>query len=110
VESVADTAAREQGKDIIARQSDGRLLWVTVKGFPERSANVQARHWFAGALLDMARYRDESEDALLGMGLPQGFQTYEGLIERTRRVRNFLRFDVFWVTANGLVERQRAAA
>jgi hypothetical protein len=103
VQSAADTASRQQGKDIVARSPDGQNLWVTVKGFPEKSKNVQARHWFAGALHDLARYRDESPDAVLAIGLPRGFTTYERLISRSQAVRRFLGYRVYWVGADGKV-------
>jgi hypothetical protein len=103
VRSEADTASRQQGKDIVASGPDGRVLWVTVKGFPERSKSTQARHWFAGAHHDLARYRNESKEALLAMGLPHGFKTYEGLIQRDDAVRRFLGYRVYWVRADGTV-------
>lgn len=103
IDSEADTASRQQGKDIIARAPKGDVLWVTVKGFPEKSSNVQARHWFAGALLDLALYRDQDANALLAMGLPAGFSTYEGLVARTKAIRGFLHYGVFWVNADGAV-------
>ncbi len=103
VHSSSDTATRQQGKDIVAVERDGRTLWVTVKGFPEKSKNVQARHWFAGALLDLARYKDENANASLAMGLPHGFSTYEGLIRRTDAVRKFLGYSVYWVRSDGTV-------
>ena len=76
---------------------------MTVKGFPEKSKNVQARHWFAGAFLDLARYKDEDANASLAMGLPRGFATYEGLVRRTDAVRRFLGYTVYWVCADGTV-------
>ncbi len=103
VQSAADTASRQQGKDIIATRQDNRTLWVTVKGFPEKSKNTQARHWFAGALHDLARYRDEDARAVLAMGLPHGFTTYESLIRRNAAVRKFLGYSVYWVSADGAV-------
>ena len=105
VHSASDTAIRQQGKDIIASDAHGRTVWVTVKGFPEKSKNTQARHWFAGALLDLARYKDENEDALLAMGLPKGFTTYETLVRRTSSVRKYLGYAIYWVNANGTVLR-----
>lgn len=104
VQSEADTASRQQGKDIVARNADGRVLWVTVKGFPEKSKNTQARHWFAGVLHDLARYRSEDSSAFLAMGLPYGFKTYEGLIKRDDAVRRFLGYRVCWVGADGTVK------
>jgi len=103
IQSEADTASREQGKDIVARGPQGELLWVTVKGFPERSKSVQARHWFAGAHHDLARYRNEDSNVLLAMGLPHGFKTYEGLVKRDDPVRRFLSYRVFWVEVDGTV-------
>jgi hypothetical protein len=103
IESEADTASRQQGKDIIARDPAGRLLWVTVKGFPNKSKYTQAAHWLAGALHDLSRYRDEDEKALLAMGLPAGFKTYEGLVSRHKTVRRLLAYKVYWVGPDGTV-------
>ena len=105
VHSESDTISRQQGKDIVARADDGRAVWVTVKGFPEKSKNIQARHWFAGALLDLARYRGEDPGVSLAMGLPRGFTTYEGLVKRTGAVRQFLGYSVYWVQSDGTVIR-----
>jgi hypothetical protein len=57
VHSESDTITRQPGKDIVATDCSGRTVWVTVKGFPDKSRNVQARHWFAGALLDRTLQR-----------------------------------------------------
>ena len=103
INSTADTASRQHGKDIVARTADGRTLWVTVKGFPEKSKNPQARHWFDGALGDLTRYRDEDSNVLLAMGLPRGLSTYEGLLKRTQTVRKSLAYAVYWVSADGAV-------
>ena len=107
IQSEADTASRQQGKDIVARGADGRILWVTVKGFPEKSKNPQARHWFAGALHDLTRYRDEDESAVLAMGLPHGFTTYEALMKRHLAVRQFLAYQVYWVQQDGSVRVEK---
>ena len=109
IQSEADTASRQQGKDIVAKSSDGRVVWITVKGFPEKSKNTQARHWFAGALHDLTRYRDEDEKAVLAMGLPHGFTTYEGLIKRHIAVRQFLAYQVYWVHKDGTVRVETPA-
>jgi hypothetical protein len=103
VQSEADTASRQHGKDIVARSPEGRLLWVTVKGFPERSKNPQARHWFQGALHDLTLYHNEDSNAVLAMGLPRGFTTYEGLLKRDVLVRRFLGYRVYWVGRDGTV-------
>lgn len=104
--SEAETASRQPGKDIVALDTDGRPLWVTVKGWPEGSPNVQARHWFAGALLDLALYRTQDAGPRLAMGLPRGFTTYEGLVKRTADTLHFLGCHVFWVAEDGTVTRE----
>ena len=37
ITTVADTKTRESGKDIEAIKPDGKILWVSVKGWPEKS-------------------------------------------------------------------------
>lgn len=101
IESESDTATRAQGKDVVARDAQGAIPWVTVKGFPDKSKNTQARHWFAGALMDLARYKDEDHTASLAMALPHGFTTYENLLDRTKRTRSFFSYHVFWVHEDG---------
>jgi hypothetical protein len=106
IQSQANTAAREQGKDIVAIDKDGAALWISVKGFPESSPNIQARHWFSGALLDLALYRGESDKPRLALGFPAGFTTYENLVKRTKATLGFLGCHVFWVSQNGAVTRE----
>lgn len=104
--SQANTSTREQGKDIEANDADGSLLWITVKGFPEKSKNVQARHWFAGTLLDLALYKDQNPEARLAIGLPRGFSTYENLVRRVRYTLALLGCHIFWVSESGAVTRE----
>lgn len=70
IDSVPKTAARTPSVDIAAHRDTGPSLWVTVKGYPMMGAYVQARHWFAGALLDIALARpphyDIHQDHLTG--------------------------------------------
>jgi hypothetical protein len=82
ITAYANTQARESGKDIRAIAHDGAVLWVTVKGYPQKSSHTQARHWFAGALFDVIMYKEEDSTARLGIGLPAGFTTYHNLAER----------------------------
>jgi hypothetical protein len=98
--SSADTASRAAGKDIVATK-DGETLWVSVKGWPEKSANVQARHWFSGALFDLVMYRTESQQPRLAVGLPDGFATYRNLLPRVRWLQERLPFEVFFVSEGG---------
>lgn len=106
VQSEANTSIRERGIDIEAVDIDGSPLWISVKGFPEKSANTQARHWFAGALLDLALYKDKNPKARLAVGLPSGFSTYENLVKRVRNTLAFLGCHIFWVTERGTVTRE----
>lgn len=80
--SVADTARRAQGTDILAER-DGRRLLVEVKGWPsttyargERAGQpkptqptLQAAHWFADGLTSVIR-RGRDATALLALALP----------------------------------------
>jgi hypothetical protein len=106
IEKVVDTATKEAGVDIVASSPDGRPLWISVKGFPEKSAYVQARHWFAGAVLDMVLYRNERADVDLAIGLPAGFPTYEALVARTSWLRAAIPFSVYWAAEAGGVTVQ----
>jgi hypothetical protein len=103
IESVVDTSTKEPGTDIIARSSEGRTLWVSVKGFPQKSSYTQARHWFAGALLDMVLYRAEDADVDLAIALPEGFATYKALVARTVWLRAAVPFSVYWAAESGKV-------
>lgn len=99
--SAADTAAKTAGKDIIA-QRGGQQLWVSVKGYPAGTTRTnpptQARHWFAKAVFDLVMYRDQSDDALLALGLPDGFATYANLSNRVNWLRKQLPFSIYWVS------------
>jgi hypothetical protein len=108
---VADTARREAGKDIEAL-SDGVSLWVTVKGFPVRTPKTppetQAPHWFASALLDIVRWRQETSTAQLAIALPV-YPTYERLAESTTWLETAAPFRYLWVTELGDVMNNSSA-
>ena len=103
IEQEANTATREAGKDIVATDPDGRTVWVSVKGFPERSLHVQARHWFAGALFDLILYRHERPDVRLALAFPDGFTTYTALAARTAWLRTSMPFTIYWIAESGTV-------
>jgi hypothetical protein len=103
IEQEANTATREAGKDIVATDHDGMAVWVSVKGFPERSTHVQARHWFAGALFDLVLYRNERPDVRLALAFPDGFTTYRSLAARTAWLRTAMPFTIYWVSESGEV-------
>jgi hypothetical protein len=106
IRSVADTLARTPGKDIVAVDVDGRELWVSVKGYPDKSPNIQARHWFAGAVFDLVLYRGESVEPRLALGLPDGFATYHNLAARIAWLRTTMPFTIYWVTPSGEVRAE----
>jgi hypothetical protein len=103
--STADTAAKAPGIDVIAERG-GQELWVSVKGYPEKSAPVQAGHWFAGAIFDLVRYRNERSDLQLAIALPDGFTRYRNLVPRCAWLRQTMPFHVYWVHERGTVRRE----
>ena len=100
IRSVADTASRVSGVDIIAVTAEGKEHWISVKGYPDKSSNVQARHWFSGAVFDLILYHGEKPDAQLGIALPDGFATYRNLLPQIKWLKDKLSFQVYWVSEN----------
>lgn len=103
IKSVADTASRTQGKDIVASSASGRELWISVKGYPKNSANVQARHWFAGAIFDLILYHGENPNVELAIALPDNYITYLNLANRVIWLRNSMPFRIYWIDYQGNV-------
>jgi len=102
VTRTADTANRERGKDIEAVGTGGQRLWVTVKGYPEKSPDQQARHWFAEVVYDLVRYRTGDQTVLLGAGLPSQ-KTFKKLAARIAWLKRELPFQFYWVQEDGSV-------
>lgn len=100
IRSVADTASREHGKDIVALAPDGNELWISVKGFPDngKRSSTQARHWFSYAIFDLVLYRGASSTAKLALALPEGFTTYANLSPRVEWLKQTMPFEIFWVS------------
>jgi hypothetical protein len=82
---------------------DGNELWISVKGYPEKSHHVQARHWFSGALFDLILYHGENPKARLGIALPDDFTTYENLVPRIKWLKESMPFQIYWVNESGSV-------
>jgi hypothetical protein len=103
IRSVADTASRQQGKDIIAERN-GTPLWITVKGYPKDTsktpASTQAGHGFKQAIFDIIEYRGESEIAELGVALPD-FRRYRSLAKKIDWFQSVAKFSYYWVRKNG---------
>lgn len=106
---VVDTASKAAGVDVIAVK-DGRELWITVKGYPEgkgkTSPSTQCWHWFAHAMWDVARYRDERPDIAIGVGLPDGLATYLTMARKAEWLRTTAPFAFFWVEEDGTVRKR----
>ena len=103
---VADTGAREKGKDIEAKGPSG-VVWVTAKGYPRETPKTrpqtQAGHWFSGALFDIICWRGENSEAELAMALPD-FPPYRNLAQRVSWLKSAARFRFIWVCEDGEVE------
>jgi hypothetical protein len=105
IRSVADTASRKPGKDIVAERK-GKPIWITVKGYPEGTSkthpSTQAGHWFKQAVFDIIEYRGESEIAELGIALPD-FPRYRSLAQRINWFQPVAEFAYYWVRESGEV-------
>jgi hypothetical protein len=114
--SVADTARREQGIDIVAERDGARLL-VEVKGWPsttyargERAGQpkptqptLQAAHWFASGLTTLIR-RGGSTGVRLALALPDK-RRYRGLLGEVGWALERLDITVYLVAADGSVQK-----
>ena len=116
---VADTESRERGIDVRARRGS-ITMFAEVKGFPSSdylrgpqqgtpkptNVNVQARHYFADALLTVLLMRADHQDARILMVLPE-FATYRNLSTRTASTLDCVGIEIWFVAADGAVtERQ----
>jgi len=105
IQSVADTARHQQGKDIVAERN-GKQLWVSVKGYPrgtpKTNPSVQAGHWFKQAIFDVVEYRGQDKSVLLGVALPD-YPRYRSLTKKTTWFKAIADFRYFWVKQNGEV-------
>lgn len=105
IRSVADTASRKPGKDIVAERK-GKPIWITVKGYPEGTSkthpSTQAGHWFKQAVFDIIEYRGEGEVAELGIALPD-FPRYRSLAQRINWFQPVAKFAYYWVREGGEV-------
>jgi hypothetical protein len=112
---VANTATKERGIDVLATLGE-RTLAVEVKGYPSTryadvrragevkptAPSVQARHWFAQAVLKAMLTRSDHPDYELAIALPR-MPTYQALAGRTKISLDRLEVAVFFVEADGQV-------
>ena len=96
----ADTTSREAGKDIEAKRGS-RELWVTVKGWPERSVNTQR----GTGLQRHCSISFCTEQTILRLISLSEFQTdsahTRNLLPRIQWMRENIPFDVFKVSESG---------
>jgi len=99
IRSVADTAGRQRGVDVIAERL-GRPLWISVKGYPvgtvKTRPSLQASHWFKQVIFDVLAYRGLNSDFDLGVGLPD-FRRYRDMAQKIDWFKPIGSFSYFWV-------------
>jgi len=108
IRSVADTASRQTGIDIMA-EKEGKKLWVSVKGYPQgtekTNASTQSRHWFKHAIFDIIEYRERDKEAFLAVAFPD-FPSYRNLSKKITWLQSAARFVYIWVKEDGSVEHE----
>ena len=106
VTGYADTAKKEPGRDIEAKNGTG-ILWVTVKGFPagtERThPSTQAGHWFRGGIFDIVVWQSENPEVGLAFALPD-FPRYRKLAAKITGAGSALHFTFLWIREDGSVQ------
>jgi hypothetical protein len=121
IRRVADTGSREHGTDVIAER-DGRMLHAEVKGWPSgryvdprrvaepkrTNPSVQARVWFADALMHALRLRDSHTGDAVAIVLPDT-GTYRGLASAIAASLNNADVAVLFVDQAGAVTMAGAA-
>lgn len=122
IRRVADTLSRERGIDIEATQ-DGMELLVEVKGYPSDTfargpkagepkptgSALQARHYFAGALLSGSIIRSERPHARVALAFPD-VSTYSTLGSRVAPVLTAAGIELWLVAVDGTILETRHAA
>lgn len=113
--SVANTATREHGIDVIA-SLDGQTVGIEVKGFPSRnyasparaseqkrtSPSTQAGHWYSQAVLAAMRLRGKEPTWRSVIALPD-FPRYRQLHSETVGSLNSAAIEVWWVDEQGVL-------
>ena len=106
----ADTATRQQGKDIIAVDTSGQTLWISAKGYPvgtlQTRPGTQARHWFSHAMFDLVLWRGENRAVRVGLALPDK-TTYRNFAVRVRWFLEEVNASIYWVSEGEQVKVER---
>lgn len=115
IERTADTASRQQGIDVVAVRGERRLA-VEVKGFPSTTyargpkmgqpkptaPTLQARHWFAGALLTAIATKGKEPAFEVALALPD-VPRYRRLFDQTRWAFERLAIGLYLISESGAV-------
>lgn len=118
--SQADTGRRERDHDVVASQG-AKTLIIEVKGYPSTNyrdtrrageikptnPSLQAKHWFAAALLKVVRTRVVEPDADVALCFPM-LSRYETLLQETSPMLGRMRISVFVVDERGEVTTRAA--
>lgn len=115
--SVANTATKERGVDVIAARDD-ETVGVEVKGFPSRGyadparagevkrtqPSTQAGHLYSGAVVAAMRLRSKEPEWRSVIALPD-FPRYRSLYAETAGSLTAAQIEVWWVDQAGAVDR-----
>lgn len=115
--SVANTATKEHGIDVIASR-DGQTLGIEVKGYPSRGyadparaceikrtkPSNQAGHWYSQAILAAMRLRGKEPTWRSVVALPD-FPRYRDLYSETAGSLVAAQIEVWWVDRTGVVDQ-----
>jgi len=107
---------RERGHDIEAVKDEKRFI-IEVKGFPwdryvrgpkkgmkkPTHPNLQAKHWFAEALLSLIMAKSKDPIVEVGMGLPYNKKNLE-FISKVKILKEKINLKYFLVNENGDVK------
>ena len=118
VRSVADTATKVRGTDIVATL-DGRTVYIEVKGWPSTqyadparaheqkrtNPSVQAKHWMAEAVFSALRLRAKHDDDRVVVAFP-AFPRYENLADEVAPVLARAGIEMWFVGEDGEVSRR----
>lgn len=116
--TAANTASGQHGVDIEAVRTPDETLLIEVKGYPKTvyqrgpkrgqpkptNPGLQARHWYAGALLTALLRMAETPNARFGLSFPDK-PTYRTLISKTAHSLQLLGLEIYLVAEDGAVKR-----
>lgn len=111
-----DTARKQRGTDIVAER-EGIRAHLEVKGYPSKmysdprrrgeqkrtNPSLQAKHWFAHALLKVCQLREIHPHDRVGLVYPD-IDRYRTLADSVATTLREIRLDLYFVSEDGLVD------